>query len=356
MPTEYIVCAICGKKLLAIDGHLKTHGLTQSEYKEKFPNAELYSDRLLKKFSESGYLGNIDRKKDYKYVVSEDTKRKISLKLKGRKRPDLKGKKHTKETKQKMSEGQKIYREKYLRLHPQPTEQEKKEQKTIRLEEFKRKTSERMKKQWQNGKMKNVSSPMSRKRRSENIGNYWKTHVSPQKGIPRSEETKQKMSESHRRGLASPNSKRRERHSIARKRMWENLTDEEKTQWMRKILLSANKKPNGQEALILQYILGYGFKYNDWLMLEDKGTKKRYIPDFVHDTHPLIIEFDGFLGHNIKSPYVSEEDEGKEEIRNRVYREHGYSVFCISENPSLDKYIMDLRLIEKIEEWILEQK
>ena len=350
MPTEYVVCAICGKKMRAIGSHFKVHGLTYDEYKEKFPSAELYSGQVLKKFSEAGYFGNIGKKRNYVHCVSEETKKKISLGNKGQKR--------SKEVRKKMSIVQKLRWEVFFKKHPKQPKTKKEKQKRTVSEEFRKKTSERMKKQWRDGKMKNVSSPMSRKRRSENISNYWKTHTRthPLKGIPRSEETKKKMSESHRRGLASPNSKRRERHSIARKRMWENLTDEEKTQWMRKVRLSANKKPNGQEAFILQYILCYGFKYNDWLILEDKETKKRYIPDFVHDTHPLIIEFDGFLGHNIKSPYVSEDDVGKEEIRNRVYREHGYSVFCISENPSIDKYIMDLRLIEKIEEWILEQK
>ena len=352
MSVEYIACAICGKKLSAIGTHFMAHGLTCKEYKEKFPEAKLYSKQILKKFSESGYFGNIGKKRNY--IVSKETRQKISQKNRGQTRSE--------EVKQRMKDAQKTRWEEYFKKYPKQPKQPKPQKPKVERkkhtysEEEKRKTSERMKKQWRDGKMKNVTSPMAQKRRTEAIRDHWKTHEHPEKGTTKSEETKQRLREGHRRGLVSLNSKRRERHSLARKVLWAALTDEEKTEWIRKIHNTTKKKPNKQEDLIYQYISVYGFKYNTWLMIEDKETKKRYIPDFVHNTHPYIIEFDGSLGHNINSPYVSEDCVDRNETRNRVYREHGYSVFCIPESDALNSYVMDMKLIENIENWLLEQK
>lgn len=43
-----VVCCICGKKLRNISNtHLKLHGLTQQEYKKKYPEAKIFSEGLL---------------------------------------------------------------------------------------------------------------------------------------------------------------------------------------------------------------------------------------------------------------------------------------------------------------------
>jgi ribosomal protein S14 len=50
-----IRCKICGRKLGLINGlHLKTHNITTSEYKKKFPNSKLFPDELLNKYKEHG--------------------------------------------------------------------------------------------------------------------------------------------------------------------------------------------------------------------------------------------------------------------------------------------------------------
>jgi very-short-patch-repair endonuclease len=47
-------CMICGQKLRHINNtHLKKHNLTIEEYKEKYPNAKIFSDELLKEQNDS---------------------------------------------------------------------------------------------------------------------------------------------------------------------------------------------------------------------------------------------------------------------------------------------------------------
>ena len=40
-----IICQVCGKEMdLMVPAHLKMHGMTMTEYKEKYPNAPMSSD------------------------------------------------------------------------------------------------------------------------------------------------------------------------------------------------------------------------------------------------------------------------------------------------------------------------
>lgn len=81
------VCRVCKKELDIINPiHLKTHGITIKEYKERFPNSELISEGFRKKLSGR---------------VPWCAGRKINFE----KYPNfgMKGKKHTKKSKKKMS-------------------------------------------------------------------------------------------------------------------------------------------------------------------------------------------------------------------------------------------------------------
>lgn len=88
MISDKIKCAICGKEMSAINNrHLKTHGLTAEEYKEKYPGHPLLSESAQKKLSDRSIKSNADRKGKKR---SEKDIESIRKGIK-EKRPSLKG-------------------------------------------------------------------------------------------------------------------------------------------------------------------------------------------------------------------------------------------------------------------------
>ena len=67
-----IICLICNKNFKYISNtHLKTHGITQQEYKSKYPDAELKTDELKIKCGDSA------RGRTYEEIYGEDIAKKL---------------------------------------------------------------------------------------------------------------------------------------------------------------------------------------------------------------------------------------------------------------------------------------
>jgi hypothetical protein len=83
MMEDYIICQICGEKVSRIYGaHLKKHGMTSQEYKDKYPGCPLMCEKDLKNtIKNSG-----------KHMQTEKYKKIFSDKMKGEKNPNHKSK------------------------------------------------------------------------------------------------------------------------------------------------------------------------------------------------------------------------------------------------------------------------
>ena len=49
---SYVKCMVCGDEIQLINGHIKKHGLTAAEYRQRYPQAPLMSPDLHKKLSD----------------------------------------------------------------------------------------------------------------------------------------------------------------------------------------------------------------------------------------------------------------------------------------------------------------
>ena len=88
---DYVICQICGEKVTRIYGaHLKKHGMTSKEYKEKYPGFPLTCDKDKKNTSKNS--GKHMKQEKYKMLFSE--------KFKGTKNPNHKSKTTEKQRKE----------------------------------------------------------------------------------------------------------------------------------------------------------------------------------------------------------------------------------------------------------------
>jgi len=107
----YVTCHICGRNdLKQIASHLKTHGLTTTEYRDRYPKAILTSEATRQKISESLSGKNHP---NFGKITPESTRKKISEAMEGDKNPNY-GKKPSESTRQKLSDshtGKKLSKE-----------------------------------------------------------------------------------------------------------------------------------------------------------------------------------------------------------------------------------------------------
>jgi len=117
----------------------------------------------------------------------------------------------------------------------------------------------------------------------------------------------------------------KEKLSIKMKEVWESFSLDKKRQIIHKILSSSNKCPNKTEARLEKILSPLGFEFTGDRPLQ-KTTK---CPDFTHKKHKLLIEYDGFLGHNTCLPWIPENQHIIDEERNHEYRCLGYRILCL---------------------------
>lgn len=73
MSVSKVECKICGKMYISVfPFHLKSHGLSLPEYRERFPGVSYQSEELAKRRSQSASRVNMGR------ILSDQTKRKIA--------------------------------------------------------------------------------------------------------------------------------------------------------------------------------------------------------------------------------------------------------------------------------------
>ena len=106
------------------------------------------------------------------------------------------------------------------------------------------------------------------------------------------------------------------------KQKYQNFSPEEKENFLRKTVFKGNQKPNLSEAKLIPMLESLSFQYNG------RGPVfiNKLIPDFIHKTLSLLIEFDGEGGHNPNLPWVPDNISKIDEQRDIDYREAGYNV------------------------------
>lgn len=98
-----VICPICKKKFKSLVSHVtKGHKITSKEFKKLYPKIDLYPKELKKMVSKTCKQSGCGKWKGGR-TLSKEHKKKISNAVSGNKNPFY-GKKHTKQTKQKMSE------------------------------------------------------------------------------------------------------------------------------------------------------------------------------------------------------------------------------------------------------------
>jgi len=97
---DFIICQVCGEKVNRVYGaHLKKHGLTSKEYKEKYPNSPLTCNTDKKNTSKNSGL----------FMKEEKYKKKYSEMMKGEKNPNHKNKTTELERKQRSPFSKEFY-------------------------------------------------------------------------------------------------------------------------------------------------------------------------------------------------------------------------------------------------------
>ncbi|RTL01055.1 MAG: hypothetical protein EKK57_05690 [Proteobacteria bacterium] len=97
-----IKCPICNNYFKALASHLRVHKISSEEFLIKYPNCVLVSDDLKNRISNTCKINGSGKwMKGFK--MSDEQKKAVSERVKGEKNPFY-GKKHSSETKQRMSE------------------------------------------------------------------------------------------------------------------------------------------------------------------------------------------------------------------------------------------------------------
>ncbi len=130
-------------------------------------------------------------------------------------------------------------------------------------------------------------------------------------------------------GLTKDTDPRLRRISESKKKNWASLSPEKRIEYHKSHLGKASRHPNKPERKLIEYLEPLGFQYNRTPIVGDYNI---HIPDFIHNTLNLIIEFDGFGGHNSKSMFTSNnqvEIDEKDHLRDETYKEAGYRILRI---------------------------
>lgn len=117
--------------------------------------------------------------------------------------------------------------------------------------------------------------------------------------------------------------------------------------------------PNNQELRLEKILKPHGFilNRNHKFTIEGQSTilgrERSVAPDLYHRELPILVESDGYLGHNPKSPYFKPNKKELDEERNEIYYDNGYKLIIVSET---DHELTDEEILEKVLIQFLEGK
>ena len=178
------------------------------------------------------------------------------------------------------------------------------------------------------------------KETDERVLKYTETHIETLKrpdvkeqmiishlGYKPTKETKAKMTSSQReRWKQIPNETRQEiskKIGIKQKQHWDSLTSSEREEKIKKFFRQTH--PNGPERFLIKLFEKYSllFIFHGTCPYPGLGGK---MPDFVHKSLPLIIEYDGIGGHDPLVPWVPDNQPELDDRRDSLYRKAGYNI------------------------------
>ena len=172
-----------------------------------------------------------------------------------------------------------------------------------RTEEMKRKTSEGVKRLWENKEYREkVSNSHSHK-----LNKDWKKNISKgMKGKKKSEETKEKMKIAQKKNQNNKNT--RMKMSKSWKKQWNSLTKEEQLERLKPWLDAGHASihiylnPSSIELKVKEQLDKYGIKY-----IQQKPINHgHFIVDFYLPEYQLVVECNGDYWHNL--PHRKERD------------------------------------------------
>jgi len=325
-PEDFVACRICGKKLkLMTPWHLRTHGITTKEYRERWPNAPL----------SSGYH-----------------KKSITL---GRARVHLKLQTDGSEPKDFVVCrvcGKKLRRINTAHLYAHNIDFQEYKQKfpdapTISISSRRKMTNDK-----NPMRVPGVPEKLWKHRREKDPDNSWyaKMEVTRKQNYPnnewayRAQKTRHKNDPEHKwakravktREARDPNNQWAKQAAKTREERydWSELTSKAKTEWWKNIspqrreeqlqnsLYKGSKRPNVSEGKLIPMLEPLGFVYNG------NGPERiaEHYPDFIHTVLPLVIEFDGTGGHDPDIPHIPGNPLELDNQRDNRYRVAGHKV------------------------------
>jgi len=124
----------------------------------------------------------------------------------------------------------------------------------------------------------------------------------------------------------------RKNNSEGQKRLWRDYSLEERENRLRggafKALTQSSRHPNTSETRLIPILGSVGFQYVGSLTVLVGGHN----PDFIRSSDSLIIEYDGWAGHNPGSRFTPDTWEqclANDDKRDADYRSAGYDVLRI---------------------------
>jgi len=120
---------------------------------------------------------------------------------------------------------------------------------------------------------------------------------------------------------------------------WSRKSPEEIIEFAKKIVGSSRRHANSHEKKLLGILKEHKFNYR--FVGSGKVWVAGHVPDFVHRTHNLIIEYDGNYWHS------REESFERDKKRNKDYRLRGYKLLILR----TDDLKNESKLIEKIKKF-----
>lgn len=319
-PEDFVVCRICGKELkLITPAHLRTHGITTEEYRERCPDAPLSSGYHKKNIT----LGRakvhlklqVNGSEPEDFVIC----RVCDKKLRRINNPHL--------------DTHNIDFQEYKQKFPHAP--------TISISSRNEIADDK-----NPMRIPGVPEKLWDHRREKDPDNSWyaKLEVTRKQNYPlnewahRAQITRLKNDPEHEwaiqavktRKTRDPNNQWAKKAVMTREEQydWGELTSKAKTEWWKNIsperkeeqfrisLYKGSKRPNVSESKLIPILYPLGFVYNG------NGPERiaDHYPDFIHTALPLVIEFDGTGGHNPGIPHVPRNQSELDNQRDNRYR------------------------------------
>ena len=126
-------------------------------------------------------------------------------------------------------------------------------------------------------------------------------------------------------GLTKETDERVARNGISISKHFKSLTEEELGERLRKTVFKGRLHPNPSESKLTSILNEFEFVYNGAGPILING----HMPDFIHNSLKVVIEYDGGGGHDPKVPWVPNNQPELDNQRDAKYRDKGYEVLRI---------------------------